>query len=315
MVHLGLGAFHRAHQAVYTEESLRSSGGDWGILSASLRHADVPTALGAQQQLYTVETLGDPPSYQVVACTRTSLTAAHGKVTQDSRIWVSIDWSKAPSGRAAGEVTVSGAGRQVTVKLQAFNPGEPASKFRGFVEGEGIVSMEAEHFTANQAAGDRRWLRIQDYGRTLSGMRAAGSADAAPATPDRDSPHLEYEMYLFDSGSFDVSLVTAPTLNFMPGRGLDVAISLDDDAARMIEVVRLDVDVQDQNRDWAQSVENNARTVHAKLDFTKPGYHRLKIWMIDPGVVLEKIVVNAGGLRPSYLGPPESFRWAERSAR
>jgi fructuronate reductase len=75
VVHLGLGAFHRAHQAVYTEESLRSSGGDWGILSASLRHADVPTALGAQQQLYTVETLGDPPSYQVVACIRTSLTA------------------------------------------------------------------------------------------------------------------------------------------------------------------------------------------------------------------------------------------------
>ena len=122
-------------------------------------------------------------------------------------------------------------------------------------------------------------------------------------------------MYLFDSGSFDVSLVTAPTLNFMPGRGLDVAISLDDGAARMIEVVRLGVDAQDQNREWAQSVENNARTAHAKLDFTKPGYHRLKIWMVDPGIVLEKIVVDAGGLKASYLGPPESFRWAERSAR
>jgi fructuronate reductase len=54
---------------------LRSGGGDWGILSASLRHADVPTALAAQEQLYTVETLGDPPSYQVVACIRASLTA------------------------------------------------------------------------------------------------------------------------------------------------------------------------------------------------------------------------------------------------
>jgi Glycosyl hydrolase family 115/Gylcosyl hydrolase family 115 C-terminal domain len=244
-----------------------------------------------------------------------AVDADRGKVTQDSRVWVSIDWSKVPSGKSAGEVTVSGAGRQVTVKVQAFSPAEPASEFRGFIEGEGVVSMEAEHFTANQAAGDQRWLRIEDYGRTLSGMRAAGPADAAPATPERDSPHLEYEMYMFDSGSFDVSLVTAPTLNFMPGRGMDVAISLDDGAARMIQVVRLDVDAQDQNRDWAQSVENNARTAHAKLDFTKPGYHTLKIWMIDPGVVLEKIVVDTGGLRPSYLGPPESFRWAERSAR
>jgi fructuronate reductase len=75
VVHLGLGAFHRAHQAVYTEEALRSSGGDWGILGASLRHADVPGALAVQQQLYTVETLGNFSSHQIVACIRASLTA------------------------------------------------------------------------------------------------------------------------------------------------------------------------------------------------------------------------------------------------
>jgi fructuronate reductase len=75
IVHLGLGAFHRAHQALYTEGALRSSGGDWGILGASLRHADVPGALAAQQQLYTVETLGSTCSYQIVAAIRASLTA------------------------------------------------------------------------------------------------------------------------------------------------------------------------------------------------------------------------------------------------
>src|SRR5258708_21619128 len=75
IVHLGLGAFHRADQALYTEDALRSSGGDWGILGASLRHADVPSALAAQQQLYTVETLGSTFSYQIVAAIRASLTA------------------------------------------------------------------------------------------------------------------------------------------------------------------------------------------------------------------------------------------------
>jgi fructuronate reductase len=75
IVHLGIGAFHRAHQAIYTEDALRSGGGDWGILGASLRHADVPRALAAQQQLYTVETLAGVPTYQVVAAIRASLTA------------------------------------------------------------------------------------------------------------------------------------------------------------------------------------------------------------------------------------------------
>jgi fructuronate reductase len=75
VVHLGLGAFHRAHQAVYTEDALRSQGGDWGILGASLRHADAPSALAAQQQLYTVETLESISGHRIVAAIRASLTA------------------------------------------------------------------------------------------------------------------------------------------------------------------------------------------------------------------------------------------------
>jgi hypothetical protein len=40
------------------------------------------------------------------------------------------------------------------------------------------------------------------------------------------------------------------------------------------------------------------------------GAHTLHVWMVDPGVVLEKIVVATGGAAPgaSYLGPPESYR-------
>jgi fructuronate reductase len=54
IVHLGVGAFHRAHQAVMTEAVLASGDKDWGIVAASLRSADTRDALGPQDGLYTV---------------------------------------------------------------------------------------------------------------------------------------------------------------------------------------------------------------------------------------------------------------------
>jgi fructuronate reductase len=74
IVHLGMGAFHRAHQAMFTEDAL-GGGGDWGILGASLRHAAAPAALAAQDHLYTVETLASSVDYRVVAAIRASLFA------------------------------------------------------------------------------------------------------------------------------------------------------------------------------------------------------------------------------------------------
>ena len=76
MVHLGVGAFHRAHQALYTEDAIRAAGGDWGVLAVALRSTAVPEALAAQDGLYAVETLADTPTFRVVASIRKALTAA-----------------------------------------------------------------------------------------------------------------------------------------------------------------------------------------------------------------------------------------------
>ncbi|UGY10156.1 mannitol dehydrogenase family protein [Phyllobacterium pellucidum] len=54
IVHLGIGAFHRAHQAVYTDAVLASGDNRWGILGVSLRSADTRDALQPQDGLYTV---------------------------------------------------------------------------------------------------------------------------------------------------------------------------------------------------------------------------------------------------------------------
>ena len=75
IVHLGIGAFHRAHQAVFTQDAVELQGGNWGIVGASLQRADVPDALSSQDCLYTVESLGLAARYRVMGVIRQALFA------------------------------------------------------------------------------------------------------------------------------------------------------------------------------------------------------------------------------------------------
>lgn len=81
IVHLGLGAFHRAHQAVFIEDAMEAVGGEWGIVAASLNHAAVPDALAAQDGLYTAELLGTEARYRIVGAIRRALFAPRDTVS------------------------------------------------------------------------------------------------------------------------------------------------------------------------------------------------------------------------------------------
>ena len=236
------------------------------------------------------------------------LSETKGTVVKDKRLWVSVDWSKASKGVTRGMVTLAGTSNKVIVKVNAFNPAEVTrDSLQGFVEGDSFVSIEAEHYTKKTDTGANRWIKIDDYGRTLSGMRAEAPVDAPSAIPGKDSPCLEYQMYLFSIGKVEVAAILAPTLNFVPGRGLRYAVSFDDEAPQVVALVPQNYNARNGNRDWEKSVEDNARYGHTTHTLAKSGYHTLKFWMVDPGVVLSKLVVDPGGVKSSYLGPPESF--------
>lgn len=70
IVHLGLGAFHRAHQAVFVDEAIALEGGDWGVLGVSMRKPEVAASLAPQDGLFTVEVLDEIPSYRIVGAVR-----------------------------------------------------------------------------------------------------------------------------------------------------------------------------------------------------------------------------------------------------
>jgi len=279
--------------------------------------ADEPPALPAfdiynrQTRYFEIFNRGALPFEYTVTAADPWITVhrTKGMIDDEQTIPVSIDWPVLTYGTHEGTITVRGAGIEEKIKVTAHNPAEPQpSTAEGFIEADGYVSIEAEHYTRNIDTEDRYWEWVEDYGRTLSGLRATAVTDAPPAVPGKDSPLLEYIIYFFSTGEFETVMHVAPSLNFLPGRDFKIGLSIDDDDAELITVVPEEFNAQNGNREWEQTVMDNTRFVKGKIRVSEPGYHTLKIWMIDPGIVLEKIVVNTGGVRPSYLGPPESFR-------
>ena len=86
IVHLGVGAFQRAHQGIYTDDAIEAQAGDWGIAGVSMRKPDVADRLQSQDGLYTVEIAGPEPAYRVVGALRQALTLT----TQPGRVLEAI---------------------------------------------------------------------------------------------------------------------------------------------------------------------------------------------------------------------------------
>jgi hypothetical protein len=237
-----------------------------------------------------------------------TITPDKGIISKEQRLVVSVDWKKAPQGQYSWIIPIiPKGGARISIKAEAFNPPAAIEKFTGFIEGNGYVSMEAEHYTKNVPAGSVRWEKIDDYGKTLSAM-VIMPVTAPSVAPPHNSPHLEYDLHLYGSGKITVLTTVAPTLNFAPGRGLRYAISFDDQLPQIIEIVPENFDARNGNSEWEESVKNAGRIVRSSHILEKAGFHTLKIWMVDPAVVIQKIVVDLGGVKPSSLLPPESRR-------
>ena len=233
-----------------------------------------------------------------------------GTIETERRLWVAVDWERAPVGRHRVPVTITGPDdRRVVVQAVVHNPAAPKrDAVSGFVESEGHVAIEAEHWSRAVNANGVTWQVIPGLGRTLSGV-APFPVTAPAQRPGGGSPRLEYRLHLFSAGEVTVRVHVSPTHDVLGAGGLRYAVSLDNEAP---QTVNLHADgsssgVTDGNRAWERSVAENIKVLETKHRVATPGAHVLKLWMVDPGVVVQRIVVDAGGLRPSYLGPPESF--------
>nr|HPR33484.1 glycosyl hydrolase 115 family protein [Prolixibacteraceae bacterium] len=231
------------------------------------------------------------------------LSKTKGKVSKDDRVTVSIDWKKMPEGEQEVPLTIKEAsGDTLAIYVSAFNP-EPSivKGARGFIENDGCISIEAPHFTRNTAGTTARWELIPGLGRTLGAMHPV-PVNSLPQKPGFGSPVLEYDFFTFGVGTYTISLILSPTLNIYNDEGLELAVAIDDN-----DPVVLNLHDDFSFQDWEEAVRTNSMVLKSEAMLTSSGNHTLKVWMVDPGVVLEKITLCTGEPKYSYLGPPESL--------
>lgn len=166
----------------------------------------------------------------------------------------------------------------------------------GFVERDGVVSMHAGNFTGRSDADDGGWQSVPGLGRSGSAVTVL------PATCEGEA-RLSYRFHVAEGAPATVHLRLLPTHPVDGGDELRVAVSIDSGEPLVMSVK----DPDPKTVEWKMQVMTNATEASVELPGElAAGWHTLELVSTEPGVVVDKIVIDLGGLQPSYRGPAET---------
>ncbi|MBN2685010.1 MAG: glycosyl hydrolase 115 family protein [Pontiellaceae bacterium] len=264
------------------------------------------------------------------------LSQTQGSVEKENRIIVDILWESLPMGTAEGLIDIKNGQNLVQVKVRAVKSVLPATPEPYFGSLTGEFSIPANAYNKNVAGRQAQWMVLPDLGRGEACM-GINPVTALSATPS-EAPRLEYKIFLSEQGNTTFCLGILPTQDVYPERGLRLAVSIDDEEPQILdarkglhdefkEYTRENLEnsnvlkpLPPVNRNLAlngigkrmrSEVFDNIRWLDVDLEIKEPGLHTLKIFMIDPEIVLERIVVNPDNDHPSYFGAPSIRHNAE----
>ncbi|MBQ7588624.1 MAG: glycosyl hydrolase 115 family protein [Lachnospiraceae bacterium] len=181
------------------------------------------------------------------------------------------------------------------------------------------ISMEAEHYASANSTDAGCFIKLKDYGRTLSAMKAFPVTECFE--PGRNAPSLDYLIYVDREDEYEITVYSAPCNPVSMDNKLRYGISSAagnltgsckwEEEIETVDTVPEDFKVSDHQEFWAKGVLDNIRISSARLILTA-GINTVRLFAMDPGFVPEKIVISEAGIRipGSYLGPKETFRTA-----
>lgn len=241
------------------------------------------------------------------------LSQSEGETATEERIEVSIDWNAVPSGeRILGKVEiVTEHGEREEILVSVFNPAAPSrEEMKGlYVQDNGYISIDAAGFhrkTENEAV---RMITIPNLGLENIAIQMGNPTAPRQRIMSDKSPRLEYDFYTTEQGPVDVYTYVSPTFAVSAERGYlghettnaetQYGVCIDEGA-----VMTPSTSSFEYAQIWYESVLRNARINKTTLHIGEPGRHTLKIICGDAGTIVQKIVLDFGGMKHSYQGPP-----------
>ena len=192
--------------------------------------------------------------------------------------------------------------KDVCPKVKRFEDTSAMAGGYVFQPSDGYIAMDAEHYYSVQNPQEAKWTLIPHMGRTRSGI------SLQPYSADVNGGSVTYRFEVPEGVSeVDVHVITASTLAFQRKEGHRYTVALDDQ--QPVEVNfngELNEEPENVYRIMYPTVARRVIDKNVKFKVDKSGVKSLVISPLDPGVVLQKIVVDLGGYQPSYLFGKES---------
>jgi hypothetical protein len=164
-----------------------------------------------------------------------------------------------------------------------------------------VVAIEAEHHAEAVGGDGTGWMTITHLGRTLSGVAATSDTFAPVEHPGGSSPHLDYAVTLAAPGALDVLVYASPGLDVQGGNRQRYAVSIDGGAPQIVNLLAGENEAR-----WARAVADNIRIGRSRIEIASGGSHVVRLWLVDPGLVFQRLVLTRKPLPATYLGPPET---------